>query len=84
MTDYSKFPQYQSLINNAYAGTESQILSELNDYQNPTLTSTEMQFNENDMIVKPAIYSEPKYIKKKEVHETLKPISNEVKILPTK
>ena len=84
MTDYSKFPQYQSLINNAYAGTESQILSELNDYQNPTLTSTEIQFNENDMIVKPPIYSEPKYIKKKEVHETLKPISNEVKILPTK
>lgn len=84
MTEYSKFPQYQSVINNAYACTESQILSELNDYQNPTLTSTEIQFNENDMVVKPAIYSEPKYIKKKEVHETLKPISNEVKFLPTK
>ena len=84
MSEYSNFPQYQSIINNAYAGTESQILSQLNDYKNPTLTSTEMQYNENEMIVKPAIYSEPKYIKKEEVHETLQPIAKEIKLLPIK
>ena len=85
MSQYSSnFPQYQSKYNKQYAGTESQILSEINNYQNPILSSAELKFDQNDMVIKPAVYSEAKYIKEKDTYETLKPITKQVVQLPTK
>ena len=84
MSEFQDFPKYESQYNTSQAGTESQVLSELNNYQNPTLLSTEMNYDKNNMIVKPAIYSQPKYMKEKKTYEVLQPITKEVMELPTK
>ena len=84
MSEYKDFPEYQENYNQSIVGTESQIINQLNTYENPILTSTEMKFDQNDMIVKPAIYSHPKYIKEKETNETKKPIVKQVVQIPSK
>ena len=84
MSEYQNFPKYESKYNTSLLGTESQVLEELNNYQNPTLLSTEMKYDKSKMIVKPAIYSEPKYIKEKKTYEVLKPITKDVMQIPDK
>ena len=92
-TEYQNYKEYQENEKYQYNNnnnnlkslvTESQIMSELNNYTNPSLTSSEIQFDENKMIVKPAKYAEPRYIKEKEVYEVLKPVTKQIVQLPTK
>ena len=73
--DLQNFPEYQENDQNLKSlVTESQILSELNNYTNPALTSSEIQFDEEKMIVNPVKIAQPKYIKKNEIYEENKPI----------
>ena len=85
MSEYLNFPQYQDNDNNKfYAGTESQILNELNTFQNPSLKESEIYYDQKNLIVKPQQIAKPKYIKEKEVYQVLKPVTKEVVQLPVK
>ena len=84
MAQYKYFPEYQDNYNQLYAGTESQIINQLNTYENPALTYEEMNFDKNQMVEKPSVYSQPKYIKDTKTYEKMKPISKQIRQLPTK
>ena len=85
MSKISKYPEYQENdYKKSYAGTESQIITQLNNYTNPILLSTEMKYDQSEMIVAPAEYAKPKYIKEKNTYEVLKPLTKQVVELPIK
>jgi hypothetical protein len=85
MSEYLNFPEYQENDNNKFfAGTESQILNELNNFQNPSLKASELYYDQKNLIVKPQQFAKPKYIKEKEVYQVLKPVTKEVVQLPVK
>ena len=81
--EYNQNPQYEE-NNNLYQGTDSIYISEVANYKNPTLLSSEMKYDEKDVIIKPAQYAKPKYREVKNTYEVLKPITKEVVELPTK
>ena len=86
MSEYQNLPPYQSAMANQsmYATTESTIMRDLNNYTNPVLSSTEMKYDEKDVIVQPAKYEEPRYIKKNEVYEEKAPEFKGLVNLPSK
>ena len=85
MSLLSNFPEYQENDpNKAFAGTESQIFNEINNYTNPDLKASEIYYDQKDLIVQPKQYAKPKYIKEKEVYEVLKPVTKDVVKLPVK
>ena len=81
--EYNQNPQYEE-NNNLYQGTDSIYISEVANYKNPTLLSSEMKYDEKDVIIKPAQFAKPKYREVKNTYEVLKPITKEVVELPTK
>ena len=85
MSEYLNIPEYQENdYNKVYAGTESQIMNEINNFQNPSLKASEMYYDQKKVIVKPQQFAKPKYIKEKEVYQVLKPVTKDVAQLPVK
>lgn len=76
--EFHKFPEYQDNLNLKSLPTESQVISDLNNYTNPTLKASEILFDETKMIVNPVQYAEPKYIKEKQIYEERKKVIKEV------
>ena len=78
--EYSSYPEY----NNIGQGMESITISEVANYKNPTLLSDEINFNEEDVIIKPTKYAKPKYKEVQKTYKVLKPIIKETVTLPVK
>ncbi len=80
--DYPGLPKYNQEDNDKFAKTESKINYELNDYNPPTLTASEMYYDEKELKRLPDKYAEPKYIKKTETYMVVEPKTAEVIIFP--
>ena len=80
--EYSSYPEYN--FNNIEQGMESINISEFTNYKNPTLLSDEINYNEENLIVRPPKYVKPKYKEVQTTYKVLKPIIKEPVTLPVK
>lgn len=81
--EYNSYPEYNG-SNDIKQSMESINISEIANYKNPTLLSDEINYNEEDVIVKPTKYVKPKYKEVQKTYKVLKPIIHEPVTLPVK
>ena len=78
----SKYLEKLKEGNGLFEEAQSKIVSLKSSHDNSTLTSKEMKYNPNEVIVQPIKYENPQYNEVKNTYEILKPITKQIMELP--
>ena len=78
----SKYLEKLKEGNGLFEEAQSKTVSLKSSHDNSTLTSKEMKYNPNEVIVQPIKYENPQYNEVKNTYEILKPITKQIMELP--